>query len=127
VILHCSWISNLHISNQILRHFKNFVPIDSPWSFNLIFYFQLFWMAWFKYIWLSNLSIFERTWWRLFQKRVVRTLFDIFIKRFLNFFIKNSSRSRIYFKDIRIYACQGCISNCTRFNLSFTISLTSTV
>jgi hypothetical protein len=32
-----------------------------------------------KIIWFSNLSTLSVTWWRLFQKRVVRTKFDIYV------------------------------------------------
>jgi hypothetical protein len=33
----------------------------------------------FKIICLSNNFCLERTWWRLFQKRVMRTKFDIYV------------------------------------------------
>ena len=42
-------------------------------------------------IWLSNLSILSVTWWKLFQKRVVRTKFDIFV------FIVDHSLSFVFF------------------------------
>jgi hypothetical protein len=36
-------------------------------------------LTYFKIIWLTNILIFSATWWRLFQKRVVRTKFDIHV------------------------------------------------
>jgi hypothetical protein len=36
-------------------------------------------LTYFKIIWLTNILILSATWWRLFQKRVVRTKFDIHV------------------------------------------------
>ena len=59
-----TWISNIMFR----------VPYVSHW----------FWgERWFCWYWLNTwpswLNDFERTWWRLFQKRVVRTKFDIYV------------------------------------------------
>jgi hypothetical protein len=51
---------------------------------------------------LSNLSILSVTWWRLFQKRDVRTKFDIyaFINK-LSCYMKYFSAEKLYSDDLR--------------------------
>ena len=46
----------------------------------------------FKIIWLSNILALSVTWWRLFQKRVVRTKLDIYV-----FITWNTIQSEVWY------------------------------
>ena len=80
--------------NRITRHSINHISrslsvtvkcLEVSWGLlkglNIILFrpFDLLARKTFKIIWLSNLSTSRRTWWTLFQKRVVCTEFDTFL------------------------------------------------